>query len=65
MTSLPHCSLCCIVYVYLGSSDRASTMDDLKKMHYLECCIKEALRLYPSVMLYGRSLTEDIDIGRM
>lgn len=44
-------------------SDRDATMDDLKEMKYLECCIKEALRIFPSVPVFGRSLTEDTKIG--
>nr|AFG26276.2 cytochrome p450 family 4 [Corbicula fluminea] len=46
-----------------GGSDRMATMDDLKEMKYLECCIKEALRIFPSVPVFGRSLTEDTKIA--
>ncbi|KAL3876313.1 hypothetical protein ACJMK2_034175 [Sinanodonta woodiana] len=46
-----------------GNSDRPVTMDDLKEMKYLECALKEALRIFPSVPFFGRSLTEDTKIG--
>uniref|UniRef100_A0A672YLD3 Cytochrome P450 4V2 n=1 Tax=Sphaeramia orbicularis TaxID=375764 RepID=A0A672YLD3_9TELE len=42
-----------------GASERPITTDDLKKLKYLECVIKEALRLYPSVPFFARSLCED------
>lgn len=45
-----------------GDSDRPVTMSDLLKLKYLECCIKEALRLYPSVPMLGRTLSEDVII---
>jgi len=41
------------------------TMKDLNEMKYLECCIKEALRLYPSVPVIARKISEDINIGKL
>ena len=32
-------------------------------MKYLECCLKEALRLYQSVPIMSRTLGEDVEIG--
>ncbi|XP_055850522.1 cytochrome P450 4c3-like [Episyrphus balteatus] len=40
-----------------------ATMKNLLDMKYLECCIKDALRLYPSVPMMARSVTEDVIIG--
>ncbi|XP_066488226.1 cytochrome P450 4V2 [Tiliqua scincoides] len=42
-----------------GDSDRPITMDDLKELRYLDCVIKEALRLFPSVPWFARTLKED------
>ncbi|KOB70761.1 Cytochrome P450 4CG1, partial [Operophtera brumata] len=48
-----------LAYIF-GDSDRTPTMDDLADMKYLECCIKESLRLYPSVPFIARHITEDV-----
>lgn len=45
------------------SSNRAPSMGDLREMRYMEMCIKEALRLYPSVPLIARKLGEEVRLG--
>ncbi|KAJ8676030.1 hypothetical protein QAD02_011816 [Eretmocerus hayati] len=39
-------------------------MQDLRAMRCLEACIKEALRLYPSVSVFARTLGEDVKAGK-
>ncbi|CAK1601225.1 unnamed protein product [Parnassius mnemosyne] len=46
-----------------GESQRAPTVEDLNNMKYLECCIKESLRLYPSVPFMSRFTTEDVTLS--
>ncbi|XP_051939749.1 cytochrome P450 4V2 [Hippocampus zosterae] len=46
-----------------GASERMASMEDLKQLKYLECVIKEALRLFPSVPFFARSLREDTKIN--
>ncbi|XP_027231572.2 cytochrome P450 4C1 [Penaeus vannamei] len=45
-----------------GAEDRPATMDDLRAMKQLENCIKEGLRLFPSVHRFARTLREDVRI---
>nr|ANS06312.1 cytochrome P450 [Agasicles hygrophila] len=42
----------------LGESDRNPTYNDLCEMKFMERCIKECLRLYPSVPIIGRVIGE-------
>ncbi|KAL6264444.1 hypothetical protein P5V15_004553 [Pogonomyrmex californicus] len=37
--------------------------DDIQRMHYLDCVVKETLRIFPTVPLIGRKLMEDLKIG--
>ncbi|XP_056624881.1 cytochrome P450 4V2 isoform X1 [Triplophysa dalaica] len=46
-----------------GSSLRHVEVEDLKKLRYLECVIKESLRIFPAVPLFARSLCETCHIN--
>lgn len=46
-----------------GDQNRPPTMQELNEMKYLECAIKDSLRLYPSVPFIGRHLHEDVVLG--
>lgn len=56
---------CCqeINEIFQGNEERAPTMDHLGQMKYLEQCIKESLRLYPSVPLMARKIGEEVKVG--
>ncbi|CAF4025272.1 unnamed protein product, partial [Rotaria sp. Silwood1] len=41
-----------------NDNERPCTFDDVKLMDYLECVIKETLRLSPSVPIVGREIQE-------
>lgn len=45
--------------VFGNDRDRYVTSEDIQKLQYLGCVIKETLRMYPSVPLIGRQLEED------
>ncbi|KAI9563271.1 hypothetical protein GHT06_010729 [Daphnia sinensis] len=45
-------------------SERDCTQEDISNLKYLECCIKETLRIYPSGPVFERDVQEDIQIGK-
>ncbi|CCD65767.1 Cytochrome P450 [Caenorhabditis elegans] len=49
--------------VFGFETNQPPSMDDIKKCSYLEKCIKESLRMFPSVPLIARRLSEDVTIN--
>ncbi|NXM70481.1 CP4V2 protein, partial [Serilophus lunatus] len=45
------------------NTERPVTTEDLKNLRYLECVVKEALRIFPSVPMFARVLREDCSIS--
>lgn len=46
-----------------GDGDDSLELDHVKRLKYLECVIKEALRLCPSVPFIGRQTTSELRLG--
>ncbi|XP_069699149.1 cytochrome P450 4C1-like isoform X2 [Periplaneta americana] len=46
-----------------GDSQRSATFNELQSMKYLGMAIKETLRLYPIIPVFGRKLRKDYELG--
>lgn len=40
-------------------------MADVNSLNYLDRCIKESLRLYPSGPIIGRHITEEVELSEL
>lgn len=49
--------------IFQNDTERQVTSEDLKEMKYLDCCLKEAQRIYPSVGFISRTCEEPFRIG--
>ncbi|KAG0427092.1 hypothetical protein HPB47_025766 [Ixodes persulcatus] len=45
--------------------DRNITPEDMKKLKYMDCVIKESQRLCPAVPFIGRTATEELKLGKV
>ena len=48
------------IFGIFGDVERPVTMEDLTDLKYLECCIKETMRICPSVTFISRECDEDV-----
>lgn len=44
-------------------SERSPSYEDLNEMRYLECVVKEAMRLFPPIPIIGRMTNESVEVG--
>ncbi|XP_013104443.2 cytochrome P450 4d8 [Stomoxys calcitrans] len=44
-----------------GDGEKSFTLMNLNELKYMECVIKESLRLYPPVPIFGRQIKEDFE----
>ncbi|XP_055857586.1 cytochrome P450 4d1 isoform X2 [Episyrphus balteatus] len=52
-----------IVEIFGKDKNKPVTFENLNNLHYTELCIKETLRLFPSVPLLGRRVTKECEIN--
>ncbi|GAB6022520.1 hypothetical protein CHUAL_006627 [Chamberlinius hualienensis] len=50
------------LFTVFGESDRLPTSNDIHQLRYLECVIKEMMRVLPIAPMFARTLREDLEI---
>ncbi|XP_004518434.1 cytochrome P450 4d1 [Ceratitis capitata] len=66
IATYPECQRKCyaeILEVFGKDTSKPVTYEALNRLNYVELCIKETLRLYPSVPLLGRKVTQECEIN--
>jgi len=48
-----------------GDSNRPASIQDLDRLEYLDACIKETLRKFPSVPIFARELDDDCPVDKL
>lgn len=48
----------------MQENDGKLTMNALQNLSYLERCLKESMRMYPSVSFIARVCGEDVQLGK-
>lgn len=48
----------------LGDGDVELTLDTVNELTYLDMCVKEAMRIFPTVPFMDRRLQNDMELGR-
>ncbi|XP_037559555.1 cytochrome P450 4V2 [Dermacentor silvarum] len=49
--------------IFADDMERDVTIEDVKQLKYMECVVKESMRLYPPVPLIARNVDEDMQVG--
>lgn len=47
-----------------ANKEEPATLTHINKLTYIEAVVKETLRMYPSVPIIGRRVTEDIELSK-